>query len=213
MKRFLSRMVSPATVIAMIALAVALGGTSYAAFVLPAHSVGTKQLKKNAVTSLKVKNGSLLKADFKAGQIPSGTTGPTGDIGPTGPTGPSDAFSAYKDGPVALPATLSTIATLNVPSAGNYVIFAKAWLFDTVNTAVLVDCQLIAEGDSDQTRTMLEGNSGTVVAGAGIAFNVVHEFPAAGVVDLKCNGLGVAISAYQIKITAIEVGSLTNTGL
>jgi hypothetical protein len=36
---------TPATVIACIALAVALSGTSYAALVLPANSVGSKQLK------------------------------------------------------------------------------------------------------------------------------------------------------------------------
>ena len=45
---------SPAMVIACIALGVALGGTSVAAIqALPKNSVGTKQLKKNAVTSPK----------------------------------------------------------------------------------------------------------------------------------------------------------------
>ena len=41
---------SPALVVSVIALSVALGGTSYAAIVLPANSVGTRQIKKNAVT-------------------------------------------------------------------------------------------------------------------------------------------------------------------
>jgi hypothetical protein len=36
---------SPALVVSAVALSVALGGTSYAAIVLPANSVGTKQLK------------------------------------------------------------------------------------------------------------------------------------------------------------------------
>ncbi len=76
---------SPATVLASLALAIALGGTSYAAMTLPANSVGTRQIKKNAVTSLKVKNGSLLKADFKVGQIPAGPRGPAGSTGPAGP--------------------------------------------------------------------------------------------------------------------------------
>ena len=61
-----------------VALTVALGGTSYAAVELPKNSVGTKQLQANAVVSTKVKNGSLLKKDFKAGQLPRGATGPTG---------------------------------------------------------------------------------------------------------------------------------------
>jgi hypothetical protein len=45
--------------VAYLALFVALGGTSYAAAKLPANTIGTKQLKNNAVTSAKVKNNSL----------------------------------------------------------------------------------------------------------------------------------------------------------
>jgi hypothetical protein len=76
---------SPALVISLIALFVALGGTGYAAIKLPKNSVGTKQLKKNAVTSAKVKNGSLRSSDFKRGQIPAGPQGPQGAQGVPGP--------------------------------------------------------------------------------------------------------------------------------
>ena len=48
-----------ANVIATIALFVALGGASYAAVKLPRNSVGTRQLKKAAVTGAKVKQGSI----------------------------------------------------------------------------------------------------------------------------------------------------------
>jgi hypothetical protein len=54
-----SRMPSPAMVVACIALLVALGGTSYAAIRLPANSVGTKQLKRGAVTGVKVRSNAL----------------------------------------------------------------------------------------------------------------------------------------------------------
>ena len=87
---------SPAMVVACLALIVALGGTGYAAIKLPANSVGTAQLQKNAVTSAKVKNGSLLTLDFKSGQIPpgphgaQGPQGAKGDKGDTGPAGPVD---------------------------------------------------------------------------------------------------------------------------
>ena len=43
------RRVSPSLVISCLALAIALGGTSYAAVVLPANSVGATQLRANAV--------------------------------------------------------------------------------------------------------------------------------------------------------------------
>ena len=89
LKGFKSKLRRPnfAETIAVIALFVALGGASYAAIKIPKNSVGTKQLKKNAVTSAKVKNRSLLAADFKAGQLPAGATGATGLVGPRGATG------------------------------------------------------------------------------------------------------------------------------
>ncbi len=78
---------SPATVIASIALLVALAGTGYAAVSLPANSVGNKQLQSNAVTSSKVKNSSLLKLDFAPNQLPRGAPGAPGPPGPPGAAG------------------------------------------------------------------------------------------------------------------------------
>jgi hypothetical protein len=84
-----------ANVVAYLALFLALGGTSaYAAGALPKASVGTKQLKASAVTSPKVRDGSLQASDFAAGQLPPGERGPQGERGlqgergATGPQGP-----------------------------------------------------------------------------------------------------------------------------
>jgi hypothetical protein len=74
-------------VIAVIALVVSLGGTSYAAINLPKNSVGATQIKKNAITSGKVKDHSLRAKDFKAGALARGPVGPMGATGPTGPPG------------------------------------------------------------------------------------------------------------------------------
>ncbi len=98
MRRITLRRPSPALVVSCIALAVALGGTSYATVLqVPRNSVGPAQLKAsavtnaklagNAVTSAKVKNRSLLRGDFAAGQLPAGPTGPAGPAGPAGPPG------------------------------------------------------------------------------------------------------------------------------
>jgi hypothetical protein len=73
--------------IAYVALFVALGGTSYAALKIPKNSVGTKQLKSNAVTGPKVKNGSLQVLDFKSGQLQAGPKGDKGDPGAPGQQG------------------------------------------------------------------------------------------------------------------------------
>jgi hypothetical protein len=90
----LRRNLSYANVMATIAVFVALGGSSYAAVALTKNSVKSKHigkgqvkrpdLAKNAVRSAKVLDGSLLAADFKAGQLPAG---PKGDPGPEGPPG------------------------------------------------------------------------------------------------------------------------------
>jgi hypothetical protein len=89
---------SPALAVACLALLVALTGTSYATVLnVPKNSVGTPQLKRNAVKPAKlapnavrtahILNGSLLAADFKAGQLPTGAKGEKGDPGPVGVSG------------------------------------------------------------------------------------------------------------------------------
>src|SRR5205085_6205929 len=78
---------SPAMAIACIALFAALAGTSAAVVAIPVASIGTAQLKNSSVTSSKVRDHSLLKADFALGQLPVGLRGPTGPAGPAGLTG------------------------------------------------------------------------------------------------------------------------------
>jgi hypothetical protein len=56
---------SPALVVAVIALLVALGGTGYAAMRVPANSVGTRQLRDGAVTRSKIRTGAVTSAGVK----------------------------------------------------------------------------------------------------------------------------------------------------
>ena len=79
--RRLRRHPSPALVVACLALAAALGGTGYSAVVLPANSVGTKQLKNHSVIAAKVVPHSLLASNFKQGQLPAGPKGADGLAG------------------------------------------------------------------------------------------------------------------------------------
>lgn len=91
MNRALAYRPSPAMLVALLALFIAMGGTGYAALNLPANSVGTAQLKDRAVTSAKVKPSSLLASNFKAGQLPAGAKGATGARGAQGLTGDTGA--------------------------------------------------------------------------------------------------------------------------
>ena len=100
--------------VALVALAISVGGTAYASGVLlPRGSVGRVQLKRravtapklaaNAVTATAVKPGTLLRADFKAGELPSGQPGPAGPSGVAGAAGPrGDAGPTGSRGPNGL---------------------------------------------------------------------------------------------------------------
>lgn len=64
MKRSWIRLPSPAMGVALIALVVAMGGSSYAAL-----RIGTKQIKNNAVTSDKIRNGTVRNIDLARNSI------------------------------------------------------------------------------------------------------------------------------------------------
>lgn len=133
MGRLRLRRPSPALAVALLALAVALSGVSYAAVALPRNSVGTPQLKNGAVTAPKIRTGavtsaqvrngtittfdvrdrSLLADDFARGELPAGAEGPQGPQGPPGPRGdpgtPADTSRL-------LGRTLTVVATDSVPA-------------------------------------------------------------------------------------------------
>jgi hypothetical protein len=77
--------------------------------------VGTKQIKKDAVTSAKIKDGSIQNADLAPGTLraggvgPAGPTGSKGDTGAAGPKG--DTGVAGVAGPKGNPGTPGANAT------------------------------------------------------------------------------------------------------
>ncbi len=123
------------------------------------------------------------------------------------------AYSGYHNSPINLPKGLGTIVSLRIPAAGDYVIFGKLTLWNGENVDDLLSCQLSAGTDVDTSQTTLTGNTVPYVNYAAIELNVVHRFAAAGSVNLACTGNGVKTQASWIKITAIKVAGLTNTGL
>jgi hypothetical protein len=223
MRAILHHRPSPAMVVACIALAVALGGTSYAAIKLPAKSVGTKQLKKNAVTSPKVKNNALTGADVlesSLAQVPSAAsaTNATNATHATNATSATTAgtanaaFSTFHDNPIVLPDTLGPIATLNIPAPGKYVVNAKFGAFNQSGLASPNDdCRLFAGGVVGD-RLFFDVDGLVADDHEVVAMQLVYQFTAAGQVVLRCSDAGVgAVFAYDTKITAVQVAQLTNT--
>lgn len=94
-----TRKPSPAFVVSLMALFVALGGSSVAAPAREAaaklitgksikdSSLTGKDVKNSSLTTSDVKNGSLLSRDFKSGQLPAGPQGPQGPKGDKGDKG------------------------------------------------------------------------------------------------------------------------------
>jgi hypothetical protein len=73
--------------VGLLALFIALGGTSYAAVGLARNSVGAAEIQRAAVRSAEVKDRSLMARDFRRGQLPRGRRGAPGPAGPAGPEG------------------------------------------------------------------------------------------------------------------------------
>jgi hypothetical protein len=137
--------------VGLVALLVAMSGTAYAAS-LPRNSVGTAQLKNNAVTSTKVKDHSLFRKDWKAGQLrpgPRGYAGPHGPWGPRGPQGPPGIPGhdgrtrlGHSSGPsvtiaagTTATATATCLAPEHVVSGGGFTKLRNAMLTDSSATA------------------------------------------------------------------------------
>jgi hypothetical protein len=165
------RLPSPAIVIACIALIAALTGTSYAAInsLAPRNSVANSSIRNNAVTSLKVKDRSLLARDFKLGQLPAGAPGAAGAPGtagargPTGPAGPSGSASirwALVKGDATIVAQSGGI-TMTSHSPGNYFMdFGSAQ-----NTKLILATSAFAGGDTSARGTTIGGPCGGTTEG------------------------------------------------
>jgi hypothetical protein len=133
-----------ANVVSVLALFVALGGSSYAAIQVTGKNVKNSSLtgrdvKNSSLTTSDVRNRSLLAQDFKAGQLPAapqGLPGPTGakgekgDQGIQGERGPSEAWAVELTG---------GSAQVTLPP-GEYVAQAVARWHNQTGASVLREC-------------------------------------------------------------------------
>jgi hypothetical protein len=189
----------PATVIALIALFVALGG----GYAIGAGFIGTADLKKQAVTNKKIK-----KQTIKANRVAPNTL--TGDqIDEASLSGAGTARSVREDTAAQVPAGsgATTVLTLQVP-AGSYVLNSKAVLAKG-GTIGPVQCFLVAEGDQDRSLEYIDATHNDTIMNL-----LVHTFTGAGTVTLQCDNPNATLLLVTNKvITATPVGAINSSTL
>ncbi len=217
-----------ANVIATLALFFALAGGAVAATQIPNGSVGTPQLKREAVTPAKLSRAAKTTLTGPTGpQGPRGDTGPKGDAGPkgepgvkgdrgeTGPRGPNDAYSVLShEEPVLGP----KFVTLAVPP-GSYIATAS------MNAIVIsgfgeVQCVLRGTGESTAAGiAALTIPASTVAGGKSYGHPVVDgavTVGEGGVIEYGCEAItnaggSAAVKFVTSQIVATRVDSLTSS--
>jgi len=136
-------------IVALVALFVALGGSSYAAVRIGStqiadNSIRSRDVHNNDLRSIDVKDGSLLAKDFAAGQLPSGPAGPAGPRGKKGDKGAQGSPGVLKVYDTYVPIALAANGTVrlnplcdkgDVATGGGYFLY----------TSNLTDAQLDVE--------------------------------------------------------------------
>lgn len=199
---------SYANVTATIALIVALGGTSYAAVKLP----------RNSVSSVQVKDRSLLKKDFKLGQIPAGKRGPAGAPGAEGAPGAPGAasvpavFNRAEGAEALVPGGgTQTIQSMNLPP-GAWVVTARFVAENGGGTDGFLACSLTLGGTPVDS---LGAGNGTDF-GTGDAANALvgaASLPNGGAAAVVCGtnntvtaGSYRAKSMAAVRVTTVDPG-------
>jgi hypothetical protein len=212
----LRRMPSPATLISLVALFVALGGTAYAVATVDSSDVVNNSLKsidvrnsslttsdvKNetlkssdvrneALTTSDVKNGSLFAVDFAAGQLPTGARGFVASGQEQNWTG-----------------VTQTAVTLSLP-AGSYVLSASTLLDNQSNAEQVFECVLFLGA---QGLVVSTGEDVGPAAGDNREFVTLHgagTIANASIATLNCNPNGANNGRYlQSTITAVRVDGI-----
>lgn len=187
-----------ANVMSTIAVFLCLGGVAWAA-TLPANSVGRTQLKKNAVTGAKVKNGSLTSADFKAGAVPAGAQGPAG---PTGPSGTGPAYVGARDGSSLLSVFSSFLTVVSTPTlpAGSYVVTGRANVIGGGGVTNVLICSML----EDVAQNFTVANGGVVP----LTLHSTTTLTAPGTVSLACSKSAGSPDIAQASIVATRVTAI-----
>jgi hypothetical protein len=197
---------SPALVVSVIALCVAIGGGA----ALAANKVKTKNIASQAVTNKKIAKKTIKKSrvadetltgkqidENTLGTVPRAERANRADVAGTG-------RSTFKDGATVVDAgTTGTVVSLNVP-AGSYLFIAKGVLAKAGNT--LIACTTTAGTDTDTSQAHIDAAQNNTLVNT-----VVHTFGSAGTATFACNNpAGNPLIVTNAKLTAVPFAGLEN---
>ncbi len=139
MRKFRLRTPSPALVVSVAALVVALGGTSYAAFSLPNNSVGTKQLRSRAVTNAKLGPNSVGTAKINNNAVTASKINTSGLTVPTANAANSlNGVQVVRGGPFTNGPSSQNYGQANCPTGTNVIgggVFGNGGTSQSVNSS------------------------------------------------------------------------------
>jgi collagen triple helix repeat protein len=210
----LRRHLTYANVAASLALFLALGGAAYAGTQLPKNSVGTNQIRKEAVTAAKISKKTRKQLQGQRGpagqQGPQGKTGKTGAKGATGARGAqgnTGAPGADGTGPayeaVAEPAAPTAIGTgtqvvILSLAPGQYATSANV----VVKAAELATVTCTLQNGAKATATIPTGGGFETLSMSG-----VRGLGGAGTANVLCTSTVGAGELVSATVTAIQVKS------
>jgi len=148
-------------IVALIALVFSLAGTSYAVTKLPSNSVGTAQIKNSAVTSKKIKDGSVAPIDLTAAAKAT-LQGAKGDVGATGGPG-VNKIASLSENPtdVVLSSGSQTVMTTTITTTVTTTLAIHGTL-NIYNSAGTAAARVICGAIVDGTQAGSAGSAGQV---------------------------------------------------
>ena len=233
MKRLRGKLTYANVMVTLLAFVVLGGGAAVAAVELGKSTVGTKQLKRDAVTSAKVKDGSLQARDFAKGfrapigrpaaigpagpmgeRGPEGPQGQEGRRGPEGPLGSSDGYQARGSSSSLSDSLFGTqVVSLAVPP-GSYFAVSTVEADSADGNDGGIQCRLIngngGEGSSATTRFQ----SIRFPDVENMTLTSMYEVLEGQSLNLQCSRVGPSalVRVVEANIVAVEITTFSGFG-
>jgi hypothetical protein len=197
----------PATVIASLALFVALGGGAALASGLISgtrivnHSIAEKKLTAAAIKALRGQRGPAGPQGPEGASGAQGIPGPKGDTGATGPSSATSSFQAS----TTFGTTFVTIASLTL-GAGSYLVTGNTIVID--GSAATAACTL----DDSIAGTIDFGSTSTDAATPRASLSLLAPLVTNGsTIKIDCASSDSNDSAIETHLVAIKLGSVSGS--